>query len=75
MNQNDSFLLFYFSKSNLILKITSYLIIVRSTMYLRYYLDENGKRVYTMKVVLEDGSYTLNAHPGTYDNNCSSIQS
>ena len=44
-------------------------------MYLRYYLDENGKRVYTMKVVLEDGSYTLNAHPGTYDNNCSSIQS
>lgn len=35
-------------------------------MYLRYYLDENGKRVYTMKVVLEDGSYTLNAHPARF---------
>lgn len=35
-------------------------------MYLRYYLDESGKRVYTMKVVLEDGSYTLNAHPARF---------
>eukprot|EP01016_Furgasonia_blochmanni_P055175 TRINITY_DN918_c0_g1_i2.p2 TRINITY_DN918_c0_g1~~TRINITY_DN918_c0_g1_i2.p2 ORF type:complete len:100 (+),score=6.75 TRINITY_DN918_c0_g1_i2:249-548(+) len=33
-------------------------------MHLRYYLDENGKRVYTLKNVLENGSYTLNAHPG-----------
>lgn len=33
-------------------------------MHLRYYLDKDGKRVYTMKTVLEDGSYTLNAHPG-----------
>lgn len=35
-------------------------------MYLRYYLDDNGKRVYTMQVVLEDGSYTLNAHPARF---------
>jgi H/ACA ribonucleoprotein complex subunit 3 len=35
-------------------------------MYLRYYLDENGKRVYTLQVVLEDGSYTLNAHPARF---------
>ena len=33
-------------------------------MYLRYYLNEKGQRVYTMKMTLEDGSYTLNAHPG-----------
>jgi H/ACA ribonucleoprotein complex subunit 3 len=41
-------------------------IIISTTMYLRYYLDESGKRVYTMKVVLEDGSYTLNAHPARF---------
>lgn len=35
-------------------------------MYLRFYLDDNGKRVYTMKVVLDDGSYTLNAHPARF---------
>lgn len=35
-------------------------------MYLRYYLDQNGNRVYTLKVVLEDGSYTLNAHPARF---------
>lgn len=35
-------------------------------MHLRYYLDGNGKRVYTMKLVLEDGSYTLNAHPARF---------
>jgi H/ACA ribonucleoprotein complex subunit 3 len=35
-------------------------------MYLRYYLDESGKRVYTLQVVLEDGSYTLNAHPARF---------
>jgi H/ACA ribonucleoprotein complex subunit 3 len=35
-------------------------------MYLRYYLDESGKRVYTMQVLLEDGSYTLNAHPARF---------
>jgi len=34
-------------------------------MHLRYYIDESGKRVYTLKNVLEDGRYTLNAHPGT----------
>lgn len=33
-------------------------------MYLRYYLDENGKRVYTLKMRLENGQYTHNAHPG-----------
>jgi len=35
-------------------------------MHLRYYLDKDGKRVYTLKNILEDGSYTLNAHPGTF---------
>ena len=35
-------------------------------MYLRYYLDETGKRVYTMQVVLADGSYTHNAHPARF---------
>ena len=35
-------------------------------MYLRYYIDEKGRRVYTMKVVLDDGSYTLNAHPARF---------
>lgn len=34
-------------------------------MHLRFYLDENGKRVYTLKTILDDGSYTLNAHPGS----------
>ena len=34
-------------------------------MHLRIYLDEQGNRVYTLKNVLENGSYTLNAHPGT----------
>lgn len=33
-------------------------------MHLRYYLNEQGKRVYTLKMVLENGEYTLNAHPG-----------
>lgn len=37
---------------------------INSGMHLRYYLDKDGKRVYTMKTVLEDGRYTLNAHPG-----------
>ena len=35
-------------------------------MYLRYYLDNKRKRVYTLQVVLEDGSYTLNAHPARF---------
>ena len=39
---------------------------IQQRMYLRYYLDNNGKRVYTMQVTLEDGSYTLNAHPARF---------
>jgi H/ACA ribonucleoprotein complex subunit 3 len=35
-------------------------------MYMRYYLDENGKRVYTLKVVLENGLHTFNAHPARF---------
>ena len=34
-------------------------------MHLRFHLDENGKRIYTLKTILADGSYTLNAHPGS----------
>jgi H/ACA ribonucleoprotein complex subunit 3 len=33
-------------------------------MHLRYFLNEEGKRVYTLKNVLDDGAYTFNAHPG-----------
>ena len=33
-------------------------------MFLRYYLDEAGNRVYTLKMRTEDGVYTHNAHPG-----------
>jgi H/ACA ribonucleoprotein complex subunit 3 len=35
-------------------------------MYLRYTLNEKGERVYTMKMTLEDGSYTFNAHPARF---------
>ena len=35
-------------------------------MHLRYYLNEEGKRVYTLKTVLENGDYTFNAHPGIF---------
>lgn len=42
------------------------LIIIIVRMYLRYYLDEKGNRIYTLKVVLDDGSYTLNAHPARF---------
>jgi hypothetical protein len=38
---------------------------VKAKMHLRYYLDANGKRIYTLQLTLPDGSYTLNAHPGT----------
>ncbi|PFH31348.1 putative structural component of H/ACA snoRNP [Besnoitia besnoiti] len=32
-------------------------------MYLRYYTDEQGKRVYTLKSHAPDGTPTLSAHP------------
>ena len=35
-------------------------------MYLRYYLNEEGKRVYTLNNQLSDGSYTYNAHPARF---------
>ncbi|CAD8068366.1 unnamed protein product (macronuclear) [Paramecium tetraurelia] len=35
-------------------------------MHLRYYLNEEGKRVYTLKNTLDDGSYTFNAHPARF---------
>jgi len=35
-------------------------------MYLRYYLDENGKRVYTMKKEAPNGTATLSAHPARF---------
>ena len=37
-------------------------------MHLRYYTGADGKRVYTLKTILEDNSYTLNAHPGNLNN-------
>lgn len=33
-------------------------------MYLMYYLDSEGKRVYTMSKVDPKGSPTFSAHPG-----------
>lgn len=33
-------------------------------MHLRFFLNEEGKRVYTLKTMLENGDYTFNAHPG-----------
>ena len=35
-------------------------------MHLRYTLDTNGKRLYTLKSYTEEGEPTLNAHPGNY---------
>ncbi|KAG5441690.1 snoRNP complex protein [Clonorchis sinensis] len=35
-------------------------------MLLRFYLDEEGKRVYTMKQTAPDGRPTLSAHPSRY---------
>ncbi|XP_012225662.1 H/ACA ribonucleoprotein complex subunit 3 [Linepithema humile] len=35
-------------------------------MYLMYYLDANGDRVYTLKKVDPDGKPTLSAHPARF---------
>ncbi|CAG0883673.1 unnamed protein product [Cyprideis torosa] len=35
-------------------------------MYLRYYLDETGKRVYTLKRTDVHGNPTLSAHPARF---------
>jgi len=35
-------------------------------MYLRFHLDENGKRVYTFKFHDEKNDPTLSAHPGKF---------
>ncbi|XP_011638093.1 H/ACA ribonucleoprotein complex subunit 3 [Pogonomyrmex barbatus] len=35
-------------------------------MYLMYYLDENGKRVYTLKKVDPNGNPTFSAHPARF---------
>ena len=35
-------------------------------MYLRYYLDENGNRVYTFKYVNSEGQPTQSAHPARF---------
>lgn len=35
-------------------------------MYLRYFLGDNGKRVYTLKMANEAGDLTLNAHPARF---------
>lgn len=35
-------------------------------MLLRYYLDENNKRVYTFSMTTPNGEYTLNAHPARF---------
>ncbi|EWS73419.1 H/ACA ribonucleoprotein complex protein, putative (macronuclear) [Tetrahymena thermophila SB210] len=35
-------------------------------MHLRFYLDENGKRVYTLKTINDENVQTLNAHPARF---------
>eukprot|EP00804_Cyclotella_cryptica_P003129 CCRYP_013761-RB/>CCRYP_013761-RB protein AED:0.09 eAED:0.09 QI:561/1/1/1/0/0/2/405/65 len=35
-------------------------------MHLMYYLDENGKRVYTLKKSNPDGKVTESAHPARF---------
>lgn len=35
-------------------------------MYLMYYEDEEGKRVYTLKKVAPDGKPTQSAHPARF---------
>uniref|UniRef100_A0A5K3FPN5 Nucleolar protein 10 n=1 Tax=Mesocestoides corti TaxID=53468 RepID=A0A5K3FPN5_MESCO len=35
-------------------------------MLLRYYLDDSGKRVYTMKFIDPEGRPTQSAHPARY---------
>ena len=35
-------------------------------MYLMYYLNEEGKRVYTLKKVAPDGRPTQSAHPARF---------
>lgn len=34
-------------------------------MHLMYYLDKDGKRVYTLKKSNPEGTATVSAHPGT----------
>lgn len=47
-------------------RIFIYNIFNSAIMYLRYYLNAEGKRVYTLQVILEDNSYTFNAHPARF---------
>eukprot|EP00389_Voromonas_pontica_P011719 GDKH01017946.1.p2 GENE.GDKH01017946.1~~GDKH01017946.1.p2 ORF type:complete len:65 (+),score=15.32 GDKH01017946.1:83-277(+) len=35
-------------------------------MLLKYYIDEKGTRVYTLKAVAPDGSATFSAHPARF---------
>lgn len=35
-------------------------------MYLMYYLDDEGKRVYTLEKVAPDGKATVSAHPARF---------
>jgi len=35
-------------------------------MYMRYYLDNAGKRVYTMKYKIEGGDFSFSAHPARF---------
>ena len=35
-------------------------------MYLKYYLNDEGKRVYTLKATSPEGKPTLSAHPARF---------
>ena len=49
----------------------------KTKMYLRYFLDESGKRVYTFKFHDAQGDPTVSAHPGKsflrFDSVCSAF--
>lgn len=33
---------------------------------MRYYLDDAGKRIYTMKYTIEEGQFSFSAHPARF---------
>jgi len=48
----------------------NYNIIYKILMHLRFTLDTDGKRIYTLKQNIEESNeFTLNAHPGNFSFN------
>ena len=47
-------------------QVVFFMIFSEKKMYLKYYLNDDGKRVYTLKSVAPDGRPTLSAHPARF---------